>query len=30
MNEEWERSAFDDEDITEESKVSQRRLSDVA
>lgn len=30
MNEDWERSAFDDQDITEESKVSQRRLSDVA
>ncbi len=30
MNEEWERSAFEDEEIQEESKVAQRRLSDVA
>jgi len=30
MNEEWERSAFDEEEIKEEKSVSQRRLSDAA
>jgi len=30
MNEELERSAFDEEETKEESNLSQRRLSDAA